>query len=169
MHQSAQRIIALAFATVALLAPALAFADGDVHVSLTAQRVTVADGHDVFASADKARPGDVIEYRAVYKNDGRYAVRELFATLPVPSGLEYLPKTAAPAVVLASTDGKSFAPIPLVRMQRMSDGREEAREVPLSEYRALRWSVGTLPSKESRTVAARMRVTPLAPVAAVAR
>jgi hypothetical protein len=52
-------------------------------------------------------------------------------------------------------------------MQRTPGGRGEAREVPLSEYRALRWSVGTLPPKESRTVAARMRVTPLAPVAAV--
>jgi uncharacterized repeat protein (TIGR01451 family) len=166
MSISLRRTFAIAIVSVALFAPALAFADGDVHVALTAQRVTVANGHDVFVSADKARPGDVLEYRAVYRNDGRNAVRDLFATLPVPNGLEYLPKTAAPAVVLASTDGQSFAPVPLVRKERAADGREVIREVPHSEYRALRWSIGTLAAKEARTVRARMRVAPLASVAA---
>ena len=83
----------------------------------------------------------------------------------MPNGLEYLPKTAAPAVVLASTDGRSFAAVPLVRTERTTDGREVVREVPLSEYRALRWSIGTLAAKESRTVVARMRGAPLASVA----
>lgn len=166
MLQHLKRALAFAITAVALCAPAFAFADGDVRVSLTSQRVTLVDGKEVLVSADKARPGDVIEYRAVYQNDGRTAVRELDATLPVPNGLEYLPKTAAPAVVLASTDGRAFAPVPLVRKTRAADGREVVREVPLSEYRALRWSIGTLAAKESRTVRARMRVAPLASVAA---
>lgn len=169
MHQFLKRTIAIAIVAVAAFAPALAFADGDVRVALSSQRVTLVDGKEVLVSAAKARPGDVIEYRAVYKNDGRSAVRELDATLPVPNGLEYLPKTAAPAVVLASTDGSSFAPVPLLRKERTADGREVVREVPLSEYRALRWPVGTLAAKESRTVRARMRVAPLASVAAVTR
>lgn len=169
MLRSPMRAAVFAFALVALTAPTLAFAAGDVRVALTAQRVSVTDGKEVFATAEKARPGDVIEYRAVYRNDGKTAVRELFATLPVPTGLEYLPKTAAPAVVLASTDGSSFSPVPLLRKERTADGREVVREVPLAEYRALRWPVGTLAAKESRTVSARMRVVPLASVAAVAR
>ena len=169
MFRSLKRNLAFALALVAVSAPALAFADSDVHVALTAQRVTVSGGKEVFATADKARPGDVIEYRAVYRNDGKSSVRDLFATLPVPAGLEYLPKTAAPAVVLASTDGVSFAPVPLLRKERSADGREVVREVPLSEYRALRWPVGTLAAKDSRTVRARMRVAPLASVAAVTR
>jgi uncharacterized repeat protein (TIGR01451 family) len=168
MYVSLRRTLAIAFAAVAILAPALAFADGDVHVALTAQRVTVTDGHDAYLPADKARPGDVIEYRAVYRNDGRGTVRDMFATLPVPNGLEYLPKTAAPAVVLASTDGQSFSAVPLVRRERTADGREVVREVALSEYRALRWPIGTLAARESRTVRARMRVAPLASVAVVA-
>jgi uncharacterized repeat protein (TIGR01451 family) len=165
MSSSLRRTLAIAFVAVAMSAPALAFAEGGVHVALSAQRVTLADGKEVFVPAEQARPGDVIEYRAVYINDGSTAVRDLDATLPVPNGLEYLPKTAAPAVVLASTDGKSFAPVPLVRKARTADGREEIREVPLSEYRALRWSIGTLAAKASRTVVARMRVAPLASVA----
>lgn len=169
MFATLRRMLAIAIVSAAVFAPALAFADGDVHVALTAQRVTLVDGKEVLVSADKARPGDVIEYAAVYRNDGRNAVSGLDATLPVPNGLEYLPKTAAPAVVLASTDGIAFAPVPLVRTSRTADGREVIREVPLSEYRALRWAVGTLAVKESRTVRARMRVAPLASVAANAR
>lgn len=161
-----RRTLAFAILSVVLFAPALAFADGDVHVALTAQRVTLVDGKEVLVNAEKARPGDVIEYRATYRNDGRGAVRSLDATLPVPNGLEYLPKTATPVVVLASTDGVTFAPVPLVRKERTADGREVTREVPLAEYRALRWPIGTLAVKESRTVRARMRVSPLASVAA---
>jgi len=169
MYASLRRVFALAIVSVAVFAPALAFADGDVHVALTAQRVTLVEGKEVLVSAEQARPGDVIEYRAVYRNDGHNAVRGLDATLPVPNGLEYLPKTAAPAVVLASTDGHTFAPVPLVRKERTADGREVVREVPLTEYRALRWSIGSLAVKESRTVRARMRVAPLASVADNAR
>jgi uncharacterized repeat protein (TIGR01451 family) len=169
MSQHLKRTFAIAIVAVAAFAPALAFADGDVRVALVSQRVTLVNGKEVLVSAEKARPGDVIEYRAVYKNDGPTAVRELDATLPVPNGLEYLPKTAAPAVVLASTDGRTFATVPLVRKTRTADGREVVREVPLSEYRALRWSLGTLAAKEARTVRARMRVAPLASVAVNAR
>lgn len=165
MFRFIMRTFAIAMVAAAISAPAPAFAEGDVHVALTAQRVTIAQGKEVLVSAEKARPGDVIEYRAVYKNSGRAAVRELDATLPVPNGLEYLPKTAAPAVVLASLDGRTFAPVPLVRKTRTADGREEIREVPLAEYRALRWPIGTLAAKESRTVRARMRVAPLTSVA----
>jgi len=169
MSQHLKRTIAIVIVAVAAFAPALAFADGDVRVALVSQRVTLVKGKEVLVSAEKARPGDVIEYRAVYRNDGSAPVRELDATLPVPNGLEYLPKTAAPAVVLASTDGRTFATVPLVRKTRTADGREVVREVPLSEYRALRWSIGTLAAKEARTVRARMRVAPLASVAVNAR
>lgn len=169
MLLSLRRTLAIACVLVATFAPALAFADGDVRVALTAQRVTLVDGKEVLVPADEARPGDVLEYRVVYRNDGRNAVREVNATLPVPNGLEYLPKSAAPAAVLASTDGRTFAPVPLVRSERTPDGREVIREVPLAEYRALRWTIGSLAAKESRTVRARVRVAPLAGVAAVAR
>ena len=130
--------------------------------ALTAQRVSVTHGHETLVPAEKARPGDVLEYHAVYRNDGAKPVRELVATLPIPGGLEYLPSTAAPAVMLASLDGAAFSPVPLMRKQRTADGREVLREVPSSEYRALRWSLGTLGARASRTVSARARVAPLA-------
>lgn len=168
MHAILSRKLAIALTATALLAPAMAFANGPVHVALTAQRVTEANGHETLVNADKAKPGDVIEYHAVYRNDGKSAVRELVATLPIPAGLEFLPRTAAPAVMQASLDGKTFAPVPLVRHERTADGRDVVREVPAAEYRALRWTLGGLEPRGTRTVAARARVAPLQ-VAALTR
>ncbi len=155
-------------AAVASFAPASAQTDNPVHVALTAQRVTVVNGRETFAPADKAKPGEVLVYRATCSNDGKETVHSVMATLPIPAGLEYLPRTAAPAVVQASLDGKTFAPVPLVRRVRGADGREVVQEVPASEYRFLRWSVGTLAPKAARTVTARARVAP-AQVAALVR
>jgi len=164
LHRAAVAVLIAA----ASFAPALVHADGDVRVILQAARVTTTNSREVLASAAKAKPGEILEYRAVYQNDGKRDVRQLMATLPIPSGVEYLPRTAAPAVVLASLDGRSFAAVPLTRKERMADGREVIREIPASEYRFLRWAVGTLPAKQARTVTARVRVAPIA-VAANAR
>ena len=160
-HPSLQRRLAAAMVLGVLLAPAMARATGDVSVRLTAQRVSVVDGKETKSAAEQARPGDVIEYRAEYKNDGSAPVKQLAATLPVPNGMEYLPRTAAPQALHASFDGKTFAPVPLKRRFRLADGREVLRDVPPSEYRYLRWSLGTLGAKQTRAVAARVRVSPL--------
>jgi hypothetical protein len=82
--------------------------------------------------------------------------------------MQYLPRTAQPTVVLASLDGKSFAPVPLKRKVRLADGREVTREIPTTEYRWLRWTIGSLDAKSDETVRARMRVIPIEPMAAVA-
>jgi uncharacterized repeat protein (TIGR01451 family) len=169
MLRSSQRRVAVAIAFGALLlAPALARAGGDVSVVLTAQRVTLVNGKEALVSAERTRPGDVIEYRAEYRNAGSRPVKELAATLPVPRGMEFLPRTAAPEPILASLDGKTFEPVPLQRRVRLANGREVTRDVPAAEYRFLRWSLGTLGARETRTVAARVRVSPLE-IAAVAR
>lgn len=162
MHRIIQRTLACALVAVASFAPVLAHADGDVHVTLQAARVTMTNSREVLVSAAQAKPGEILEYRAVYTNDGKRDVRQLMATLPIPVGVEYLPRTAAPAVVLASLDGKSYAAVPLTRKERTADGRDVIRAIPASEYRFLRWAVGTLPAKQARTVKARVRVSPVA-------
>jgi uncharacterized repeat protein (TIGR01451 family) len=159
--------MATVIAVGVLLAPTLARAASDITVVLTAQRVTVVNGKEALGSAVQARPGDVIEYRAEYRNTGEHSVKQLAATLPVPNGMEYLPRTAMPNVLFASTDGKNFAPVPLLRRVKLANGREVVREVAPADYRYLRWTIGTLATRESRTVAARVRVSPLALAAAV--
>ena len=167
MHRTLRLVTALALTVAGLGSHALAYAEGDVAVSLTAHRILVSQGKEARLPAEQAKPGDVIEYRATYVNRGSTAVRDLEATLPVPTGLEYLPRTAQPLRLQASLDGKSFAPVPLTRRVRLAGGKTEVREVPASEYRALRWSIGSLGAKSARTVGARMRVAPLEPVANV--
>jgi len=161
MLRSILRRWAATVALGALVIPAIALAAGDVSVVLTADRIVTVNGKETRNTADQARPGDVIEYRAIYTNTGAGAVKQLAATLPVPNGMEYLPRTAAPTRLEASLDGRTFAPVPLKRRVRLQDGREVEREVPTSEYRYLRWALGTLDVEQARTVAARMRVNPL--------
>ncbi len=136
-------------------------------MALEAQKVTQEKGREVLVSALEAKPGEVIEYRATYTNRGTEPVREVWATLPIPAGLEFMPPSAAPAKLLASLDGKAYAPTPLMRREQTPAGIEVLREVPASEYRFLRWSLGTMPAKQSRTVSARARVAPVAVAAAI--
>lgn len=165
MHRSIR--LALAFALMGTaLAASVVLAAGGVTVELTAQRVTKAQGREVLAPADQAKPGELLEYRALYLNSGTSEARGLAATLPIPRGTQYVRGSAAPLKVEASLDGQTFAPVPLMRKERLANGRTVMREVPVSEYRALRWPLGTLAAKQSRSVTARVRVEP-APVAAL--
>ncbi|MBI1799390.1 MAG: DUF11 domain-containing protein [Candidatus Eisenbacteria bacterium] len=155
-----KRSLAFALITAAVLVPALALAEGDVTVSLTANRmIPKPGGQEAATSAEHAKPGDVIEYRATYRNAGNTSVRKLSATLPIPAGTEYLARSASPAPEFASTDGRMFEPFPLTRRVRMPDGREALREVPANEYRSLRWTLGTLAARGQQSVRARVRVS----------
>ena len=133
-----------------------------VESRLTQAKVTRgSDGKERLESAAIAKPGEVIEYRASYANKAQDSVRNLEATLPVPIGLEYIPGTVSPAAALATIDNVKFEPIPLKRMVKQADGRMVEREVPASEYRALRWRLGSLEAGKDTVVTARMRVAPL--------
>ena len=153
---------------VALLATALAGATplnaqtapkNPVAISLTAQKVTRdAEGKEQLKPADRALPGEVVQYDALYKNTSSTGVRNLAPTLPIPPGLEFLPETVNPMPAFASVDGRTFAPFPLVRKVTKPDGTVEEQAVPASEYRALRWTVGDLESGKSILVSARARL-----------
>src|SRR5512147_3044801 len=74
-----------------------AAADGDVAVTLAAARVVVGEhGAEQLVTTEAVRPGDVVEYRATYTNQGDSAVRGLTATLPIPVDTNYLGLTATP-------------------------------------------------------------------------
>src|SRR5690349_3996556 len=110
-------------------------AAADVQVTLKAQKVLrSSDGTEVLKAADRALPGEIIQYDAVYQNQGRTGVKQLQPTLPIPRGLEYLPNSANPAPSQASLDGKHFAPIPLKRTVTLPDGKVQNEPVPYSEY-----------------------------------
>lgn len=134
--------------------------EGAVRVKLSQFRVEVEAGKEKLVDVDTVKPGDVIEYRAVYTNTSKQSVRDLVARLPVPQGLEYVAKSAKasaglPAVQAATRDGK-FGVEPLV----VTEGGKKVT-VPYAEYRELRWPVGAVEAGRSVTVSARARVAAL--------
>jgi uncharacterized repeat protein (TIGR01451 family) len=130
----------------------------EVKVILVASKIVKVDGAEKKESGDKAKPGDVIEYVAEYKNTDKNPVKNVVATLPVPAGMEYVPQTAVPNEVTASTDGTTYAPVPLKRTARNASGQTVQELVPYSEYRFLRWSLGEIAGEKSKSVKARMKV-----------
>ncbi|MEK7322402.1 MAG: hypothetical protein AABZ84_04905 [Pseudomonadota bacterium] len=136
-----------------------------VVVTLSAQKIIVSvEGRERRLPAERTRPGDIVEYRAMYKNAGKSTVKNLVATLPVPAaGMEYLPRTADPHIVQASVDGIAFDNVPLKRRIVLPGGRQVSHDIPYSEYRYLRWELGELPPGKNTSVSARMRVNPVEP------
>jgi uncharacterized repeat protein (TIGR01451 family) len=151
----------VAFAALVVLAASsrLVVAQGaDVKVSLVAQRVVIADGKETLVEADKAKPGDTIQYAATYRNVGQGTAVNVGATVPIPAGLEFVADSAKPAAEQASVDGKNFSPIPLMHEVKNAAGAMESQPVPLSQYRALRWTIKELPAGSNATVSVRARV-----------
>jgi uncharacterized repeat protein (TIGR01451 family) len=162
MYASWKRALAGALVALALPVPLVALAQSGLNVSLTAQRVAVdARGRESFVPATEAKPGQVVEYRAAYRNPTRASMRDVQATLPIPAGTEYVSSTARPAPALASLDGRTFQAVPLKRRVKLANGQTVLREVPVSEYRYLRWSLGVVAANSTETVSARVRVSPL--------
>lgn len=134
-------------------------AKNDVVVTLKAQKVLRGpDGKEVLKVADRATPGEVIQYDAIYKNQGKDGVRNLVPTLPIPPGLEYIPDSAKPAPTKASLDGKTFEPLPLKRQVKLPSGEIVEQPVPPSEIRALRWEIGDLDAGAAAEISARARL-----------
>lgn len=129
-------------------------------IKLTVHKIVIVEDREKHLPADAAQPGDLLEYRAEYRNTGRTPTTRLKAVVPVPAqGLEYLPGSASPQAVSASVDGRHFAPAPLTRAVTLPDGRRERRPVPVAEYRYLQWNLGELAPGASAVVKARMKVT----------
>jgi uncharacterized repeat protein (TIGR01451 family) len=155
----AQGLVLSATLMLATVSASPIYAQGDLASVLTQNKVTVGtDGKEILVPAAKAGPGDVIEYRVTYTNRGSATVTGVEASLPVPEGMEYVAASARPAGALASRGDASFEPIPLKRRVKVADGRFEDREVPATEYKALRWKLGELTGGKSASVTARMRL-----------
>lgn len=157
------KLLPFAFAAAAWASTAAAMAADaatPLQVQLTASKVFAqANGAERLLPADAVRPGDIIEYQAVYHNRGSGPARNVQATLPIPpGGLEYLPDATRPRAVLASLDGKRFDAIPLQRRVMLANGKQELRPVPVSEYRFLRWDLGDIAAGQSAAVSSRMRL-----------
>jgi len=152
-------VVCLFFGALVFLTPVAGAKDGDITATLTARKVVrSAAGVESRESAESARPGDVIEYRAVYTNRSAGLVKDLEGTLPIPEWTEYLPGGTTPAKAMASIDGKVYGPVPLKRKVKYPDGHEKIVDIPWVEYRFLRWNLGDLAAGASAEGVLRVRV-----------
>ena len=131
-----------------------------LQVALKALRVTISEEQkETLLPAEQVKPGDIVEYQATYTNTTSRSLKNLQATVPIPTSLEYMPESAKPANVQASLDGKNFSAVPLVRKTLTANGQQKTEAIPLREYRFLRWNVGELGARKSIVVSARARVS----------
>jgi hypothetical protein len=137
-----------------------------VTVALTASRIVYTGEKETTQAAVSARPGDLLQYEAAYRNRSRSDIKALQATLPIPAGLELQLGSIKPAGALASIDGITFAAMPLTRTVTGADGKPRQESVPTADYRALRWTAPQLSPGAQFTVSARARVQSNAPLTA---
>ncbi|WP_201547405.1 hypothetical protein [Psychrobacter sp. Pi2-1] len=126
----------------------IAHAEDALKMELTANQVIKnAEGKTVYTPVRTAPAGTVIQYKANYTNTVNKDINDLMVTLPIPANMTFT-GDAMPASAQASTDGKNYTDMPLMRKV---DGKMV--KIPYSEYRTLRWNIKLLPAKKSAAVA----------------
>ncbi len=137
-----------------------------LEVSLARTKIAIENGKEVSRKADVAKPGDIIEEIASYKNNSAGDLKDFVPMLPVPPNTELILGSIKPANAKASADGKNFSDMPLKRKVRQANGVEVEQPVPLAEYRFLRWYPGDIGAGKTLVFSARFKLSDGAPVAA---
>ncbi len=108
--------------------------------------LVVADenGKESFRAAEAVLPGQVIEYRLLYSNEGDEVINNLKVLGPIPEEVEYVAMSASSASnaeLEASIDmGITWSSEPLYRTALDANGKEIQEIVPPSQYHQIRWS-----------------------------
>ncbi|ESK37316.1 hypothetical protein P256_02371 [Acinetobacter nectaris CIP 110549] len=145
-------VTSLAFMTINASAETKVAKD-PVSVDLKTYLISVGkDGNQTAKLVSNVKPNDVIEYRATYTNNTLGEIKNLSATLPIPTETQFLGKSK-PENAKATTDGINFSPMPL----KKKEGNQLV-DIPLQDYRALRWTIAVLPAGKSITVSAQIQV-----------
>ncbi|WP_227671371.1 hypothetical protein [Psychrobacter sp. 72-O-c] len=133
-------LISTAFLSSAQAADAL-------KMELTANKVVKdAEGKVTYLPVRTAPAGTVIQYKAIYTSTVNQSINDLAVTLPIPANMTFTGEVS-PSSAQASIDGKNYADMPLIR--KVSG---KVVNVPLSEYRSVRWNIKLLPAKKSAAV-----------------
>ena len=125
-----------------------AHANDALKMTITASKVvTNKRGERVYIPVSTAKVGSLIQYKATYSNTLNTSIQNTTVTLPIPANTEFTGE-AYPPSAQASLDYYNYRDLPLMRMV---DGK--LVEVPLSEYKSLRWDIKYIPPKKSVDVA----------------
>lgn len=123
-------------------------------IELEAFKVTHGEnGAEVLVLAEEAAPGDLIEYRATYRNNTDRNLHELTPEIPIPDGLTFLRKSDQPSAATAVLIGGERVAAPFLQ-----DAAGEA--IPADVIRALQWRVPVLTAGETLVLRLRATVNP---------
>ena len=151
---------AITILAILLLATATA-AFGQVKVDLKQFKVVDVNGKQTLQSADKAKPGEVIQYVATYHNTAKTPAKNVVGTIPVPNGMEYTPDANLKAPDMAAAADGKFAPLPL-KHKVTRNGAQVEEVLPYSAYRSLQWRIGTMEPGQKVELKANVKLAPLA-------
>ena len=145
MTYSLKQLMTATIASLVLLSSAHA-ADA-LKMQLQANKIVkTAEGKNSYVTASDAKTGETVQYRTIYTNTINQPISDVAVTLPIPANMTFTGE-ATPASAQASTDGKSYANMPLMRKVG-----GKLVKIPLSESRSLRWDIKLLPAKKSAAV-----------------
>ena len=142
---SIKQLMITAIASLAFMSSVQA-ADA-LKMELTANKVVKnAEGKVTYLPVRNAPAGTVIQYKATYTSTVNQDINDLAVTLPIPANMTFTGEIF-PTTAQASVDGKNYGDMPL--MQKVNG---KLVNVPLSEYRSVRWNIKLLPAKKSANV-----------------
>lgn len=104
-------------------------------------------GERLYIPVSTAKVGTLIQYKATYSNTLNTAIHNTTVTLPIPTNTEFTGE-AYPSSAQASLDYYNYYDLPLMRMDN-----GKLVEVPLSEYKSLRWEIKFIPPRKAVEVA----------------
>lgn len=136
-------------------------ARGPISIVLQQFKVVKSEKAETLADAHLVVPGDVIEYRATYSNNGNVAL-PVVATMPIPEAMEYVQKSASATSRVGHTVAQKdsqFAQEPLMQTTVAAGGATLSQPVPYASYRYVRWDLGRLPVGGSVEVTVRAKVS----------
>jgi uncharacterized repeat protein (TIGR01451 family) len=160
------------FNTVPASAPAPASesaSQAPLGITLTVKKIVVLGGEERQLDASHAEPGDILEYRAAYKNSGNTELNELSVTLPLPEHTRFISDSAFPVGYKISTRlaKEIFMPPDAKENTEKTAGKSGVGNNMMpgagNPYGALRWTIEKLAPGQTVVVGVRVRVDGVAP------
>lgn len=115
------------------------------------KQVASETGASAWVAGQEAKPGDLLQYTAVYTNSGQRRLSSIKAIIPIPAEVSCLVETAQPTPTEASLDGVAFVPWE-VALAAVADTENPA------SIRSIRWSVAELQPEAKFEASVRAKV-----------
>lgn len=137
--RTALTLLAIAFA-------GMAFAKAPVEGHIEAYIVSLNDkGVEVVEPAAVAEPGEIMEYRLTFVNNGDSSVSGLKVVDPIPENTTFVSDSARTKVdarfEVSIDGGHSFEQEPVKRIETQLDGTQKEVVIPPAQYTHVRWAV----------------------------